>query len=66
MFDSGYEQYVELDEPTKPSIINYTSDIESNIQINPHPITENRNATSPAILLSIISNIFGMLLPFQS
>ena len=66
MCDNDYDQYVELDEPTKPSIINYTSDIESNIQINPRPITENRNASRPSILLRIISNIVGMLLPFQS
>jgi len=66
MCDNDYDQYIELDEPATLPIINYTYDIESNIQIKAPPNTKNKGASNPTLLLKMISNLFGLLLPFQS
>lgn len=66
MGDNDYDQYVELDEPITIPIINYTYDIESNIRIKAPPTTEYKGASEPVLLLKMISNLFGLLLPFQS
>ena len=66
MCDNDYDQYVELDEPITIPIINYTYDIESTIQIKVPTTIENKGASAPTLLLKMISNIFGLLLPFQS